>query len=45
MALHRIKAGGKAPEHDHKGTEITVVLTGSFSDEDDIYQPGDFIFL
>ena len=43
MAFHKIKAGGKAPEHGHNGTEITVVLKGSFSDEDDIYHPGDFI--
>ena len=43
LALHRIKAGGKAPEHNHKGQEITVVLTGTFSDEDGIYQPGDFV--
>ena len=43
LAFHKIKAGGKAPEHNHKGTEITVVLKGSFSDTDDIYQPGDFI--
>lgn len=43
LALHRIKAGGKAPEHNHAGQEITVVLTGTFSDEDGIYQPGDFI--
>jgi putative transcriptional regulator len=43
LALHRIDAGGKAPEHDHLGREITVVLTGSFSDEDGVYQPGDFL--
>jgi len=43
LALHRIDAGGKAPEHDHGGKEITVVLTGSFSDEDGVYQPGDFL--
>lgn len=43
VALHRIEAGGKAPEHDHLGKEITVVLTGSFSDERGVYQPGDFI--
>lgn len=43
LALHRISAGGKAPEHNHRGQEITVVLTGTFSDEDGIYQPGDFI--
>lgn len=43
LALHRINAGGKAPAHDHRGREITVVLKGSFSDEDGVYQPGDFI--
>ena len=43
LALHRITAGGKAPEHGHTGQEITVVLKGSFSDEDGVYQPGDFI--
>lgn len=43
LALHRIGAGGKAPQHDHSGTEITVVLKGSFSDEEGLYQPGDFI--
>ena len=43
LALHRIDAGGKAPAHDHLGKEITVVLTGSFSDEDGVYQPGDFL--
>jgi putative transcriptional regulator len=43
LALHRIKAGGKAPEHNHNGQEITVVLTGTFSDADGIYQPGDFV--
>ena len=43
LALHRIDAGGKAPEHDHLGQEITVVLTGSFSDEDGVYQAGDFL--
>jgi putative transcriptional regulator len=43
LALHLIKAGGKAPEHSHRGSEITVVLKGSFSDEDGVYHPGDFI--
>ena len=43
LALHRIKVGGKVPEHNHKGSEITVVLKGSFSDEDGVYQEGDFI--
>lgn len=43
LALHKIKAGGRTPEHDHKGMEITVVLQGSFSDDDGVYQEGDFI--
>lgn len=43
LALHRLKAGGNAPTHDHRGDEITVVLLGSFSDEDGVYQPGDFM--
>jgi len=43
LALHRIKAGGKAPQHSHSGQEITVVLTGTFSDERGLYQPGDFV--
>ena len=43
LALHKIKAGGKTPAHDHNGLEITVVLQGSFSDADGIYHEGDFI--
>ncbi len=43
LALHRLKAGGNAPTHDHQGIEITVVLVGSFSDEKGVYRPGDFI--
>jgi putative transcriptional regulator len=43
VALHRICAGGTAPKHDHKGTEYTVVLKGSFSDEHSIYTEGDFL--
>jgi len=43
LALHRIKAGGMVPEHDHKGLEVTVVVRGSFSDEDGVYSEGDFI--
>lgn len=43
LALHKIDAGGKVPDHDHRGQEITVVLKGSFSDEDGVYQPGDFL--
>jgi putative transcriptional regulator len=43
LALHHIKAGGKAPTHDHSGQEITVVLQGSFSDDEGVYHEGDFI--
>ena len=43
LALHKIKAGGKTPSHDHRGLEVTVVVQGSFSDEDGVYNPGDFL--
>lgn len=43
VALHKIKAGGRVGNHDHKGREVTVVLTGSFSDQQGQYLPGDFI--
>jgi putative transcriptional regulator len=43
VALHRICAGGSVPKHDHKGTEYTVVLKGSFSDEQSVYTEGDFL--
>ncbi len=43
VALHNIKQGGKVFEHGHKGLELTLVLKGSFSDEDGIYKAGDFL--
>lgn len=43
VSLQRIEAGDSAPEHDHRGLEITVVLEGSFSDTQGIYQEGDFL--
>jgi putative transcriptional regulator len=43
VSLQKIQAGGKVPQHDHRGSEITVVLKGSFSDEDGVYQQGDFL--
>ncbi|MBT5293932.1 MAG: hypothetical protein HOL40_09430 [Cellvibrionales bacterium] len=43
VALHKIKAGGSVGNHDHKGREVTVVLTGSFSDQHGQYLPGDFL--
>ena len=42
-ALMHIRAGGNVPHHRHDGDEITVVITGSFSDHDDKYSVGDFI--
>jgi len=43
VALHKICSGGKAPRHDHSGHEFTVVLKGSFSDEQAVYHEGDFL--
>lgn len=43
VALHKIKAGGSVAKHDHRGTEITLILDGSFSDEEGIYNKGDFL--
>jgi putative transcriptional regulator len=43
VSLHKISAGGKVMEHDHRGQEYTLVLKGSFSDENGVYQPGDFL--
>jgi len=43
VALHKICAGGKTPKHDHEGLEYTVVLKGSFSDENAVYREGDFL--
>jgi putative transcriptional regulator len=42
-SLLHIRAGGSVPHHRHAGDEITVVLRGSFSDQDDKYGVGDFI--
>ena len=41
--LFHIKAGGNVPKHHHRGDEITVVLKGSFSDQEDHYHVGDYI--
>ena len=43
FALYHIKAGGSVPQHTHRGTELTLVLDGSFSDEEGVYQQGDFL--
>lgn len=41
--LKKLQAGMQAPRHDHRAEEITVVLDGSFSDENGLYCEGDFI--
>lgn len=43
LSLQKIQAGGTVPEHDHRGCEMTVILKGSFSDKNGIYQTGDFL--
>ncbi|RLQ22430.1 transcriptional regulator [Seongchinamella sediminis] len=43
FALYHIKAGASIPKHTHKGTELTLVLEGGFSDEEGHYEVGDFI--
>jgi len=43
VAFHRIGAGGRTAEHDHRGQEVVLVLKGSFSDADGVYAPGDFL--
>lgn len=43
IALQRISAGAQVPRHTHKGTELTVILAGGFSDELGVYHQGDFI--
>lgn len=42
-SLLHIRAGSAVPRHRHRGDEITVVLQGSFSDNEDQYRVGDFI--
>lgn len=44
-SLLYISAGGSIPEHTHTGTELTLLLDGTFSDEQGSYVPGDFILL
>jgi putative transcriptional regulator len=44
IGLHHMKAGGRVPNHQHRGDEISVVLEGGFSDELGSYGPGDYIF-
>ena len=43
VELLKIKPGGAATTHTHLGDEYTVILEGSFSDEQGLYQKGDFL--
>lgn len=43
LVLLRVPAGRALPEHSHSGTEVTLVLKGSFHDELGRYLPGDLI--
>lgn len=43
MNLLYIKEGVQVPQHTHKGVETTLVLYGSFSDEDGKYAEGDIM--
>jgi putative transcriptional regulator len=44
FAIYHIRAGGRIPEHTHRGGEMTLVLEGGFSDADGSYHAGDFIY-
>ncbi len=41
LRLLKIAPGQVMPEHGHGGTELTMVLAGSYSDEIGTYHPGD----
>jgi putative transcriptional regulator len=41
IRLLRIPGGVKVPDHGHRGTEMTLVLQGAFSDATDRFGPGD----
>lgn len=43
VSFHKIKRGGKVAEHDHGGLEVTLVLEGSFSDNNGNYVVGDYL--
>lgn len=43
FSLYHIAEGGSIPQHNHSGTETTLVLQGGFSDETGSYHAGDFI--
>lgn len=41
VRLLRIPAGKPVPEHTHRGLEMTLVLSGAFSDGEDVFRRGD----
>lgn len=41
VRLYRIEPGRGVPTHTHRGSEVTLVLTGAFADGHDRYGPGD----
>ena len=41
VRLLRIPAGKPVPEHTHRGRELTLVLSGAFSDGEDVFGRGD----
>ncbi len=43
VALQKIRAGARVPTHTHGGTELTVILSGGFSDELGVYHAGDYV--
>ncbi|WP_429108739.1 ChrR family anti-sigma-E factor [Aeromonas media] len=43
-SLLHIEAGGRIPEHTHKGYELTLLLAGNMQEGDICYQAGDFIW-
>lgn len=45
LALLRVDAGRSTPAHRHAGTEITLVLEGSYSDGARLYHTGDLVIL
>ncbi|MCW8996344.1 MAG: ChrR family anti-sigma-E factor [Psychromonas sp.] len=44
-SLLHIDKGGAIPKHQHKGYELTLLLAGSFTDENGTYHKGDLICL
>jgi putative transcriptional regulator len=44
-SLLHIGPGGSIPQHTHKGFELTLLLAGTFADEQGEYVQGDFIML